>query len=60
MRVGGVFWQLTLALVWRQFRTRRASLLRHRVDMAVDEKIPDAATFTLKREDHTLGNMLRM
>ncbi len=25
-----------------------------------DIKVPNAATFTLQREDHTVGNMLRM
>lgn len=32
----------------------------HRVVMVRDEKVPHAATFTLAREDHTLGNLLRM
>ncbi|CAE7712000.1 rpb-11, partial [Symbiodinium sp. KB8] len=27
--------------------------------MKLDEKMTNAATFTLKREDHTLGNLLR-
>lgn len=31
-----------------------------KVSMAVDEKMPNAATFKLAREDHTLGNLLRM
>ena len=30
-----------------------------RVVMKLDEKMTNAATFTLKREDHTLGNLLR-
>jgi DNA-directed RNA polymerase subunit L len=28
--------------------------------MVADTKIPNAATFTILKEDHTLGNMLRM
>jgi DNA-directed RNA polymerase II subunit RPB11 len=28
--------------------------------MEMDTKIPNAATFTVLKEDHTLGNMLRM
>lgn len=27
--------------------------------MEVDTKIPNAATFAIEREDHTLGNILR-
>jgi hypothetical protein len=30
-----------------------------RVEMEVDTKIPNAATFAIEREDHTLGNILR-
>ena len=32
----------------------------HRVKMEWDEKLPNAATFTLMREDHTMGNLIRM
>ncbi|KAG2226101.1 hypothetical protein INT45_011718 [Circinella minor] len=32
---------------------------RRKVEMEVDTKIPNAATFKIEREDHTLGNMLR-
>ncbi|PWN40708.1 RBP11-like subunits of RNA polymerase [Ceraceosorus guamensis] len=31
----------------------------HRVDVAEDPQIANAATFTLNKEDHTMGNMLR-
>jgi DNA-directed RNA polymerase II subunit RPB11 len=31
-----------------------------RVTMEMDTKIPNAATFRILKEDHTLGNMLRM
>jgi DNA-directed RNA polymerase II subunit RPB11 len=31
-----------------------------RISMEMDTKIPNAATFTILKEDHTLGNMLRM
>ncbi|KAI9312476.1 DNA-directed RNA polymerase [Dichotomocladium elegans] len=32
---------------------------RRKVEMEIDTKIPNAATFKIEREDHTLGNMLR-
>ncbi|KAI9472326.1 MAG: DNA-directed RNA polymerase [Benjaminiella poitrasii] len=32
---------------------------RKKVEMEVDTKIPNAATFAIEREDHTLGNILR-
>ncbi|KAI9489310.1 DNA-directed RNA polymerase [Zychaea mexicana] len=32
---------------------------RRKVEMEVDTKIPNAATFKIEREDHTLANMLR-
>ncbi|ORY96745.1 DNA-directed RNA polymerase [Syncephalastrum racemosum] len=32
---------------------------RKKVEMTIDNKIPNAATFCIEREDHTLGNMLR-
>jgi DNA-directed RNA polymerase II subunit RPB11 len=31
-----------------------------KVAAAVDGKMPNATTYTLRREDHTLGHMLRM
>ncbi|KAI8850548.1 DNA-directed RNA polymerase, partial [Chytridium lagenaria] len=31
-----------------------------KVTMAMDSKIPNAALFTILKEDHTLGNILRM
>jgi DNA-directed RNA polymerase II subunit RPB11 len=31
-----------------------------KVTMAMDTKIPNAATFTIQKEDHTLANLLRM
>eukprot|EP00244_Chara_vulgaris_P013035 TRINITY_DN7189_c0_g2_i1.p1 TRINITY_DN7189_c0_g2~~TRINITY_DN7189_c0_g2_i1.p1 ORF type:complete len:116 (+),score=10.74 TRINITY_DN7189_c0_g2_i1:77-424(+) len=31
-----------------------------KVDYERDTKIPNAGTFTLQREDHTLGNIIRM
>ena len=31
-----------------------------RVEYSKDQKIPNAGTFTLNKEDHTLGNLLRM
>jgi DNA-directed RNA polymerase II subunit RPB11 len=31
-----------------------------RVSSVADGKLANAATFTFRREDHTLGNMLRM
>ncbi|KAJ3192123.1 mitochondrial aspartate-glutamate transporter agc1 [Irineochytrium annulatum] len=31
-----------------------------KVEMTMDSKIPNAATFTILKEDHTLGNSLRM
>lgn len=31
-----------------------------RVSIAPETKIPNAATFVIEREDHTLGNILRM
>lgn len=31
-----------------------------KVSMAMDTKIPNAATFTIQKEDHTLANLLRM
>ncbi|KAG2177291.1 hypothetical protein INT43_007948 [Umbelopsis isabellina] len=33
---------------------------RRKVEMEEDTKIPNAATFKIEREDHTLANMLRM
>lgn len=33
--------------------------LMSRVNLEPDTKIPNAATLTLEKEDHTLGNMLR-
>ncbi|OZJ06604.1 hypothetical protein BZG36_00438 [Bifiguratus adelaidae] len=33
---------------------------RKKVSMTPDTKLPNAATFTIEREDHTLGNLLRM
>jgi DNA-directed RNA polymerase II subunit RPB11 len=30
-----------------------------RVDMEIDKKIPNTATFFFYKEDHTLGNLLR-
>ncbi|KAJ8663761.1 hypothetical protein O0I10_000034 [Lichtheimia ornata] len=32
---------------------------RRKVEMEIDTRIPNAATFKIEREDHTLGNMLR-
>ncbi|KAI8370465.1 DNA-directed RNA polymerase [Radiomyces spectabilis] len=32
---------------------------KKKVEMEVDTKIPNAATFIIEREDHTLANMLR-
>lgn len=32
----------------------------HRLEFTPDPKIPNAGTFKLEREDHTLGNLLRM
>lgn len=32
----------------------------HRVSIMPDTKIPNAATLVVEREDHTLGNILRM
>lgn len=34
-------------------------LTRSRLKIEEDAKIPNAATFTLKKQDHTLGNMIR-
>eukprot|EP00741_Cyanophora_paradoxa_P003433 tig00000704_g3336.t1 len=31
-----------------------------KVNVQKDTKIPDAASFTIEREDHTLGNIIRM
>eukprot|EP00842_Homolaphlyctis_polyrhiza_P004994 jgi/Hompol1/5496/HPOL_000198-RA len=31
-----------------------------KISMEMDTKIPNAATFTILKEDHTLGNTLRM
>ncbi|EGF81941.1 hypothetical protein BATDEDRAFT_23695 [Batrachochytrium dendrobatidis JAM81] len=31
-----------------------------KISMEMDTKIPNAATFTVLKEDHTLGNILRM
>jgi len=31
-----------------------------RVSFEKDTKIPNAVTFTIRKEDHTLGNLLRM
>ena len=31
-----------------------------RITYAEDQKIADAGTFTLLKEDHTLGNIIRM
>jgi DNA-directed RNA polymerase II subunit RPB11 len=36
-----------------------SSLLTVRVTLEPDSKIPNAATITFEKEDHTLGNMLR-
>lgn len=36
------------------------NVITHRVEMEEDTKIPNAATFKIEREDHTLANMLRM
>lgn len=30
-----------------------------KVTMAMDTKVPNAATFTIQKEDHTLANLLR-
>lgn len=35
-------------------------VLRHRITYEDDQKLSDAGTFTLLKEDHTLGNPLRM
>ena len=32
----------------------------HRVTVERDTKVMNAATFVLQREDHTLGNLIRM
>jgi DNA-directed RNA polymerase II subunit RPB11 len=34
-------------------------VLTFRVTLEPDSKIPNAATITFEKEDHTLGNMLR-
>lgn len=31
-----------------------------RLAYAHDERVPDAGTFTINKEDHTIGNLLRM
>jgi DNA-directed RNA polymerase II subunit RPB11 len=33
---------------------------RRRLEYTPDPKLPNAGTFKLEREDHTLGNLLRM
>jgi DNA-directed RNA polymerase II subunit RPB11 len=38
----------------------RTNQSKIRVEMEEDTKIPNAATFKIEREDHTLANMLRM
>jgi len=44
----------------RQRCTRRAARLACRIALIPDEKVPNAATFRVAREDHTMGNLLRM
>jgi len=34
--------------------------IKYRLTITPDTKLPNAATFTLQKEDHTIGNMLRM
>ena len=38
----------------------RSSICLRRITYAEDTKIADAGTFTLLKEDHTLGNIIRM
>jgi hypothetical protein len=35
-------------------------LLACRISFDRDTKVPNAGTFTLQREDHTIGNLVRM
>ena len=35
-------------------------LLVPRISLEKDTKVTNAATFTLQREDHTIGNLVRM
>ena len=37
-----------------------ACAVSRRVTITPDTKVPNAATLVIEREDHTLGNMLRM
>ena len=63
-----VFMCATLAITIDIFLTPHPHTLTHactddddvRLSMEMDEKITNAATFTIMCEDHTLGNMLRM
>lgn len=38
----------------------RATCIVRRIAVEKDTKVADAAKFTLQREDHTIGNLVRM
>ena len=44
--------------VWKDEGSAEVPILS-RLKIEEDAKIPNAATFTLKKQDHTLGNMIR-
>ena len=44
--------------VWKDEGSAEVLILS-RLKIEEDAKIPNAATFTLKKQDHTLGNMIR-
>lgn len=53
---------LLLALCFARFVSSASCsplVSSHRLSVKEDTKIPDAATFTINKEDHTLANMLR-
>ena len=41
------------------FQVSNDSLFRKRIVVEQDTKVPNAAIFTVNKEDHTLGNMIR-
>ena len=44
----------------RCYRRLAACARTHRVSITNDTKVANAATLVIEREDHTLGNILRM
>lgn len=47
-------------LIVKNWANHRLNLLLHRrVLIEKDTKVPNASIFTINKEDHTLGNMIR-